>query len=333
MGAIIIGDIHLPSDKKQHPAKFQQCLDFFNWFVHSEHNSCSEDLILLGDLFDNPYPNPESILAVEQFFGALKVNSVHVVTGNHDTDPYENANVILQGIGKEFNCGLYVYELETMFSLNNGKFKCLAMPHFDGEKYGRRPLWEYYNNMDTESPVYNYVFHHLEDTEVFSGDKAINLKRLFPQSKIVGGHVHTETISHGGNYLGSVCKNSSAERNDTKVIGIINYADGSFRVESIPNFMDYVDVDYPNVVEKPKKPTIYLINKAPNRPEAESFYGKILEGCDEVEIGRVTTILQETVATEKEEKELSDNKTMVEQFCKEAGMPDSIKNKMLSVLD
>lgn len=262
-GLCIVGDIHISDN----PAKYKQATDFFKWFLESPYNSEEYDKLFLGDLYDDPEPSNRCVGAVLGFIYSLLGKKL-IITGNHDRKPETNALEVFTALKD-----VTLYDRDTEVDING--LKCLLLPHMDPEVLGLPPLTDYYNEQVSKiysKNTYDYVFHHLEDETKHFGDKFVDLSNI--KGVIVAGHVHTADITEGGHYLGSVCKNSSAEKDDHKYIAYIDYSSKRISLEEIPSFLEYGALEYPNLPSHFDGTTLYTVTKAPTKQDALVFYTK-----------------------------------------------------------
>lgn len=321
-GLCIIGDIHT----QDNPAKLKQCQSFFKWFLESEYNTEEWDKLFLGDLYEDPEPSNQSTGAVLLFLYSLK-GSIHIVTGNHDRNPDTNALDIYRALQS-----VTVYDRDTEVDL--GGLKCLLLPHMDTQSLGLPPMTEYYNTVIPEKYTkdsYDYIFHHLEDDTKHFGEKFVDTSVL--KGKVVAGHVHTADIKEGGHYLGSVCKNSKDERNDTKLLGCISYDTKKISYVDIPSFLEFETLEYPNLPESFDKNTLYTILKAPTKRDALDFYTReFANHGQEFHTLKIVSAKDEVLYEEGPTKEVKTEAEYLTLFCSENNIKQSVLSKCLELV-
>ena len=342
-GVKVIGDLHIPKNKvdndRKNECKFVQCQKFIEWFIKSEHNDSEYDGVFLGDIFDVYNPDSDSISLFMYFLMNLKFKHIYIITGNHDRNPSYNILDIVKSLDK-----CTVIDTPTLFKLND--VNCLALPHMDSTLENQiGDMFDYYNEYlkTINSDEINFVFHHLETDESHFGEKYVDLTKFRnnPKCFIVGGHVHSETVSNGGGYLGSVVMNSSSEKNDTKYIGHILYEDCSYTPIKIPKFMKYVDLIYPNETEINNKndvddeiPIVFSVSNAPTKKEAEDFYNKLYESkLSNFCYRRITTSLIEELENNNEEESSINTENYIHTYCVENNISNSIESKIMEIVN
>lgn len=276
---IVIGDVHL----RDNEIKKLQAEAFFTWIKEQEFLKKEQIIVFLGDLFEVAYPSVDLVVYYLQLFKDWKDKTIYILEGNHDCNLETNAldffktldNVIVIKDAQEI-------EIE-------GK-KCFCLPHYDHEGTDKEPMIVAYSKLEG---TYDYIFAHvLDETQNFGNSKNFcDLTKL--KGKKLFGHVHSPTVQKDGTYLGSVTKNSSTEKDDQKLLAVIDESGLNF--VNVPSFMEYETVKYGE--DPTHKDTLVYLNvlEAPSKFEAKNYYETKFPN---VKINKVITKRQEVLNTE-----------------------------------
>jgi|GEM_PF-1573196 len=233
MSLIVCSDLHLTSKEPFYKSKKL----FINWFVEQDYNNKDNVLLFLGDIFDKCPPDPITNELVIDFFNKLKFKEIIVLSGNHDYSGIikQNALIILD----KYNTVNVVYQAEN--KLIEG-LDCLLLPFYYDNTYNLPKMYDYYSNLpkDKFKREYDYIFTHIEDESInFGNKKGIDLSYI--KGKRVQGHIHKNMIG----YLNTPLVNRYDERNNKGYILEIE-KDKKEKIYTVPQFLDYYDIEYPN---------------------------------------------------------------------------------------
>jgi DNA repair exonuclease SbcCD nuclease subunit len=259
---IVVGDIHL----RENDPYFTQGKLFLDW-LFTNHNESENSLLLLGDLVESINVSHELLeVYIDYFVNVSKFKKIYILQGNHDCTisstllsafkPLKNVEVILEAK-----------------SLILGKVHALCLPHFDYTQSGVSMV-DFYSNPDEDIKKieFDFCFHHVEDeTEHFSS-KFCDLS-TYRVKTFMAGHIHTETITKGGHYLGSPIFNSRSEQNKVPIIASIDLLSKEYSIIEVPIWLKYYDVEYPNVLPAIDTPlAVITVDDSLDREETIKFY-------------------------------------------------------------
>lgn len=309
---LVIGDIHL-TDIDKNWVKNKQVISFFDWLTNQDFMKEVTTIIFLGDLFEIPTPSAQLVsVYIKLFLQDWKNKKIVILTGNHDMNSEENSldhfmffdNVeVLKDAGEK--------ELEG--------YKCLFLPHYNHEKTDKEPMWEKYSKIEG---TWDYVFSHvMDETQNFGFDsKVCNLQKI--KGKKLFGHIHSQNVLQGGNYLGSAVKNSSTEKDDIKYLALLKENKEITYIE-VPSFMEYETVNYGEDVKTDESKYILLnILDAPSRIEALNYYETKYQN---LKVNKVITKRQKMLDTQVISNETSE-KDSWDLFCEEKQLSNSVKD-------
>lgn len=253
---VVVGDLHA----REKEPYYSQWRDFMSWLFESEHNNSNNQLLLLGDLVESISVQHELLETyVDYFSNHSKFEKVFILTGNHDRTLDSNLLSIFRPIKN-------VEVIDTYKSEKIGECECLFLPHIEHK------LIETYSKL--ENKHYDYCFHHIEDETQHFGKKYVDLSYLTIDNYLCG-HIHTETVSHGGHFLGSPTYNSLNEKDKTPIIAIVNLETKKYELVKVPITISYLSVSYPNDIEIPKtKYGIFTIHDSIDKEQSINFYIK-----------------------------------------------------------
>lgn len=307
---LVIGDMHYTSNW----IKKLQVEKFVDWLNKQEALISAKNIVLLGDLFE--IPTPEAFLVafyLKLFARDWGDKHIYILEGNHDSNAEEDA---LDHFMYLDNVTVVKEATEIQIEGN----KCLFLPHYDHEGTYKRPMTEVYSEL---SGSYDYIFSHVMDETQSFGKAVCDLSNL--QGRKLFGHVHSPNILKGGNYLGSVIKNSSTEKDDQKILA--NITSTGLDYVTVPSFLEYETVEFGNEIACKDKLVLLTVTEAPTRAEAVDFYEA---KNSNVKINKVITKRQRVLSTEVV-TDFSDQDAW-ETFCKEKNLPDSVKEICTKVI-
>jgi len=233
MSLIVCSDLHLTSKEPFYKSKKL----FINWFVEQDYNNDNNTLLFLGDIFDKCPPDPITNELVIDFFDKLHFKEIIVLSGNHDYSGIikQNALIILE---KYKNVEI-IYTAQNKL-INN--LNCLLLPFYYDNTYDLPKMFDYYSNLPKGKfkNEYDYIFTHIEDENInFGNKKGIDLRYI--KGKRVQGHIHKNMIG----YLNTPLVNRYDEKNHKGYILEIDN-NKKEKVYTVPQFLDYYDIEYPN---------------------------------------------------------------------------------------
>ena len=261
MAVVIIGDMHYMSEK-DNAIKHKQTKLFMNWLSNNhEVNQSTNTAIFLGDIaeYNIDYRTIQTLL---DWLQKLKFQKIYIIQGNHDCIVGDTLLSVLETIPK-----VEIIKEPQIKTIEEQTYLCL--PHYEGDMYKR------YNNLHTEKQFEQEfdwgVGHIADENNAFGGSKFIDLSNL-KVTKWLLGHIH----SNSERYLGSVIKNSSTEKNDSKYIAVIDNKE--YELIKVPNFLDYITCNWGEYPEVTAPLNLFQINncstsKAECELEYKSKYG------------------------------------------------------------
>lgn len=266
---IVVGDIHL---QNKEPKK-SNAIDTLNWiFDNKELNNKNNSLLLLGDMCEVNSPFELYGIFVDLFTNKSSFAKVWIVQGNHDCI---NMSSVLSLFAPLKNVEV-IQEWKIIDFYNT---KILTLPFYSHEGSTKKPMKDVYShlyeNEDIKDIEFDYCMGHIEDeTNHFSSKNFCDLSQL-KVKHFLHGHIHNGNAWNGGHYLGSACANSVAERDIDKKIAIIDGKTKECEFVTLPKFMEYYTVEYPNKLEKPKtRYAIFTVKNALDKNVALEEYSK-----------------------------------------------------------
>ncbi len=314
---IVVGDIHL---QNKEPKK-SNAIDTLNWiFDNKELNNKNNSLLLLGDMCEVNSPFELYGIFVDLFTNKSSFAKVWIVQGNHDCinmssvlslfAPLKNVEVIQDWrIIDFYNC------------------KILALPFYSHEGVAnKQPMTEVYSNLYKNEELMNleidYCCGHLESDRCHFSKKYCDLSKLTNVKHFLHGHIHNCDIDKG--YLGSACANSVAERNIDKKIAIIDGETKECEFVTLPKFMEYYTVEYPNKLEKPKtRYAIFTVKNALDKNVASEEYSKQAKEMG-FEFYTNKVLKQRVTEVEIDDAEICSKKPNFETFAKSVGLSNEV---------
>lgn len=300
---VVIGDVHL----QEKWIKKRQVEMFFEWIKEQDFLKKEKILVFLGDLFEVAYPSVELVVYYLQLFKDWKDKTIYILEGNHDCNLETNALDFFKTLDN-------VTVVKDAQEIDIEGKKCFFLPHYDHEGTDKEPMLEAYSKLEG---TYDYIFAHvLDETQNFGSANFCDLTKL--KGKKLFGHVHSATVQNDGTYLGSVIKNSSTEKDDQKLLAVIN--ESGLQIVNIPSFMEYETVNYGDEPSCKDKLVFLNVLEAPSKAEAMNFYETKFPNsrCNKVITKRQKILNTEVVATESEEGSF-------EAFAEEKGLSDTVK--------
>lgn len=268
---VVVGDIHLQSKSP----KYDNAIDTLNFIFNDENlNNENNEILFLGDLceINSPFSCFEKF--VDYFVNRSRFNQIYLLTGNHDVAnldnvlalfrPLKNVKVITDWeIVKFYNC------------------KILALPFYNHEGVAdKQPMTEVYSNLYKNEELMkmeiDYCCGHLESDRCHFSKKYCDLSKLTNVKHFLHGHIHNCDIDKG--YLGSACMNSVSESGIDKKIAIIDGETKACEFITLPKFLEYYEVEYPNKLPKiDTKYGLFLVRNSLDKKVTEEEYSKQAE--------------------------------------------------------
>lgn len=297
---IVLGDLHV---RPKEPFK-SALVSFFDWFVESKYNSPDNDLLLLGDLTEDPLnPGEINYIILNLFLNKLKMRNIDILQGNHDYSLESGSNLeIFKALPN-----VTVYDKPAI--MEEGNIKYLLLPYYYPNSNDLPPMEEYYSNLPEEyRQDYDFICHHVTDESIPIVKNHCDLSYL--KGNRVGGHHH----NFADGYLGSVSLNSVTESGKTPMLMTIDTDTGVSHYEEIPKFVEYYTVSYPE--DLPNITTDYAIlyiKESVSKEESLTFYKKKMEEQGkELYVRRIDRKRLHDNEDLKEEKRESDRKSVGE---------------------
>ena len=314
---IVVGDIHLQS---KHP-KYDNAIDTLNWIFNNEElNRETNDLLMLGDIAEINSPFKIYSVYVDLFTNKSKFNKIRIIQGNHDV-------VSIDSILDLFAPLKNVEVITDWRVIDFYNTKILTLPFYSHEGSTKKPMKEVYShlyeNEEIKDVEFDYCMGHIEDeTNHFSSKNFCDLSQL-KVKHFLHGHIHNGNAWNGGHYLGSACANSVAEHNIDKKIAIIDGETKECEFVTLPKFMEYYTVEYPNKLEKPK--TRYAIFTVKNVLDKNTTLEEYSKQAKEMGFEFYTNkvLKQRVTEVEIDDVEKSEKPTF-EKFAKSVGLSDEV---------
>ena len=313
---IVVGDIHL---QNKEPKK-SNAIDTLNWiFDNKELNNKNNSLLLLGDMCEVNSPFELYGIFVDLFTNKSSFAKVWIVQGNHDCI---NMSSVLSLFAPLKNVEV-IQEWKIIDFYNT---KILTLPFYSHEGVAnKQPMTEVYSNLYKNEELMNleidYCCGHLESDRCHFSKKYCDLSKLTNVKHFLHGHIHNCDIDKG--YLGSACANSVAERNIDKKIAIIDGETKECEFVTLPKFMEYYTVEYPNKLEKPKtKYAIFTVKGVLDKNTALEEYSKQAKGMG-FEFYTNKVLKQRVTEVEIDDVEKSEKPTF-QKFAKTVGLSDEV---------
>lgn len=238
--AIVIGDVHIKDHKwwseHAHPL-------FFKWLSEIE----AKHYIFTGDFFDNTTPTWQTFQNAIQWLSMLN-GKKHIIQGNHEISQLKGS--ILPAFGDK-TIDTNIYTKPTHVDIEGMDF--LMAPFLNGS---RVKMIESYDTMEDKCDV---IVAHVSPVGFNYGQEESDFPLVTARWKCYG-HIHTPN----SDIVGVPVSTREGERGDKRIFA---FKDGERTEIRVPNFIEYVDVDYSDKVEYiPGK--ILNIKNAPSLQEA-----------------------------------------------------------------
>jgi DNA repair exonuclease SbcCD nuclease subunit len=292
MSVIILGDVHLGKGLNigkgglgtHLNSRFVDQLNLLDWTLDRALDNLVNDIIITGDIFEDPRP---SFLIITHFISWLKkcqVNGVniHLIAGNHDILRMGNFYLSPLDIIMESGIdGVYVYKNIDTIYINNLAFTLIPFRdrksfntdyNVNALKFLQESLqYELYSIPLTCKKI--VVGHLAIEGSIPIGDEICDMtNELFcPVSMFNGydyvwmGHVHKHQVMQNINpyvaHIGSMDISNFGESEQEKKIAIINDKDSFFYYEKLPTRnLKKISIEVPKD-EDPNSFIIKEINK------------------------------------------------------------------------
>ena len=293
MSIVALGDIHFRDD---HPYFMEVCENFLEWYSSWERNNSNNSLILTGDLVESALLSGRVADYLERFIGASKFKSIHICCGNHDQRKYHNTDQLAYEFYRNKK-NVYIYQRATETNIEG--LSVLFLPFYFGLNEKGKSMVEYYNNIPNDptfSNDYDLVVGHFSGGDMDFGGSSDCVSKIseIKTKKLILGHIHTRLVTPEV-YIGSVFACKKNENDNTRCSFI--YEDGLWKQETLPKFLEFLSVLYPNALPKSNALTpVYTILNCNSEEVALQRYGFI-------NIKRVTLDLVENTASKKTDME------------------------------
>lgn len=289
--ALFFGDAHFSS---LNPFNVDAGNNFLKW-IEQQNFGDKEDTVAFfaGDMTERD-SNPG--IPIAQLCSLMKYCHTHfkwtyIIMGNHDIKLYHGILQHTLMFIKEMFDNIVV--IDDLTEVNIFDMNVLCMPH----KYGV-DFYEEYNKFinNNKDQRYDAVTGHFYCKEGF-GD-FVDVDKLNVRMKAIG-HIHTRIHE---DYLGSLWPNQKLEDPvDMPPRGIKVLTKDSTSAISMPKFLEYATVNYPDDLPKTSTTTVYIVNNC-SMEQAKEKYGSdkyIKIGKPKVENISVSSITQSVQATDK----------------------------------
>ena len=312
---VVVGDIHLQSSEP----KRSNAIDILDWIFKQDFNNENNSLLFLGDLCEINSPFELFGVFVDYFTNKSKFEKIYLLQGNHDL---ANQSTILSLFRPLPN----IEVIQDWRIIDFYNCKILALPFYSHEGVAnKQPMTEVYSNLYKNEESMNieidYCCGHLESDRCHFSKKYCDLSKLTNVKHFLHGHIHNCDIDKG--YLGSACANSVAERNIDKKIAIIDGETKECEFVTLPKFMEYYTVEYPNKLEKPKtKYAIFTVKGVLDKNTALEEYSKQAKEMG-FEFYTNKVLKQRVTEVEIDDVEKSEKPTF-EKFAKSVGLSDEV---------
>ena len=315
---IVVGDVHL---QNKEPKK-SNAIDTLNWiFDNKELNNKNNSLLLLGDMCEVNSPFELYGIFVDLFTNKSLFAKIWIVQGNHDC---VNMSSVLSLFAPLKNVEV-IQEWKIIDFYNT---KILTLPFYSHEGSTKKPMKEVYShlyeNEEIKDVEFDYCMGHIEDeTNHFSSKNFCDLSQL-KVKHFLHGHIHNGNAWNGGHYLGSACANSVAERNIDKKIAIIDGETKECEFVTLPKYLEYYTVEYPNKLEKPKtRYAIFTVKNVLDKNIALEEYSKQAKEMG-FEFYTNKVLKQRVTEVEIDDDLEKSEKPTFEKFAKTVGLSDEV---------
>ena len=243
---------------------------FFEWCLKQEWNNDSNILLHCGDLFHHNLPNPKEIDLVIEFLSKSKFKHIMLMSGNGAHEFYRpKKSYAIDSLASIERVHLVkIPEMWYPGYMNNpDNIHILLLPWIPNRFYsGVDNMKEYYENLPEKfaAPKYDYIFGHFASKKFF--DNEINVDYLKGEKRM--GHIHFPDET----YLGANTITRKDEQGFQYHLNCIDLKNGDETFIEIPQFLDYLSVEYPIIPDIGIFPRIYEIFNAPSKEIAREHY-------------------------------------------------------------
>ena len=215
---LVLGDFHLDKPKP-YPDYLQvakkavlSCLDY------AEENGI-KNIVILGDLFDTPYPSDSAKIALLEIFD--RSFEFFVILGNHDWASTEkNSLELLSYLADRKYSNVHMFVTPTLSKI--GKLRCQFLP-FPQEL----PI------SDKQSICFSHAAYNGFMTD---SHKKISGTEIDKRHKWYVGHIH---LRQGDIYPGSILQNTFGETEEKFFFHIIATSQSNIKTKAVPILQPY----------------------------------------------------------------------------------------------
>ena len=241
---IVVGDLH---GKTKQPYKDAN-LEFLDWLVSNYKN---EEVIFLGDIFDNSSPHAE--IELDVIDRIIQFKRSHLITGNHDRSDTKGNTLLPHKLHK--NISLYEDVTEVEIEGNN----CLILPF--------KQNFKEYENLEGN---YKFIFTHITPVECQFAEEGLVFDKL--KGTFIHGHTHisidfTDKQSNNHFVIGVPLETRHLEAQKHRIFEI---KDGIINTIEVPFYFTHETINYGD--EPSSKKNILNIKNAPTRKLAFEKY-------------------------------------------------------------
>lgn len=312
---VVVGDIHLQSKSP----KYENALDVLNWIFEQDFNDEKNELLLLGDLAEVGSPYEIYSVYVDLFTNRSKFHKIRIIQGNHDS-------VNLSSILSLFSPLPNVEVIQDWRIIDFYNCKILALPFYNHEGVAdKQPMTEVYSNLYKNEELMNmeidYCCGHLESDRCHFAKKYCDLSKLTNVKHFLHGHIHNCDIDKG--YLGSACMNSVSESGVDKKIAIIDGETKECEFITLPKYLEYYSVEYPNPLPKiDTKYGIFLVTNSIDKNTTIEEYSKQAEKLGYKFYAR--RIMSKKATVELEDRKDNSSNLTFDEFARVSKLDDSV---------
>lgn len=249
--AAIFTDLHM-GRKNSSEIHNSDCYEYIKWFVEQTKHNNADHIIFMGDWFENRDAITGKTLDwSHKCMKYLRDNldmPIFFIIGNHDLVYRNTRNAFNTQIFEPFTNLIIV---DDNLSVNIGGKRCLFCPYLFEDEYP---------DQIKSVNSHDVVFGHFEfkgfvvtgETKVLEhGPEADDFKQ---PDRIFTGHFHKRQISGNVYYIGSTFPMDYADANDTeRGMAIYEYANDDLTFIDWEDAPTYIDCNFSDIVEKPKK--------------------------------------------------------------------------------
>lgn len=321
MSIIIEGDRHI---KRKEPY-FSALSLYSNWILEQDWNNKANSFMSVGDLFDTASPTPSEYKLIIKFIQESKFKKIYILAGNHDYSRTKEQFSLMPL--EEFSNVEIIYR-EKALEING--VNLLMLPYFYPHLHEDvTTMEEYYGNLHN-TPLgkkqYDYILGHLYMEDMFGSHCDImNLK-----GHIIAGHDHiARAVNDRAEYIGVPLPTRISDKGQE--FHLIELNESGKNYISIPKFIEYREVSYPDPLPETDSPfTIWDIKNVVSAETAKELYGK---ASDQLFIRELSYRKEVHDNNNDEPKEESFSlKDYFEDFCSDRNIPSDVKNIILNYL-